>query len=207
MKYRRLKKSVAYALYALSFLMVMGVIFLLNMTDPIFESNTRYVNRTIFDRDIPVAADRNAIARPYTDSGISIVKSFYDYQADAESQETSLFYFEGTYLQSSGVAYSRNNEPFDVKAILDGVVISVKENSLLGKIVEIRHGNDLISVYQSLSEVRVRENEEVLQGQVIGISGTANIATGLGNHLHFELILRGINVNPEDYYDKKIDEL
>ena len=206
---RRLKKSIAYALYALSFLMVIGTIFLLESSGRrnLGDDDNRYINDTILDREVPVVATRDVITRPYTDSGIAMVKGFYSYQDEIEEQENAILYFENTYLQNSGVAYSKNNESFDVKAILDGVVISVKDNSLLGRIVEIRHSNDLISVYQSLSEVRVQENEEILQGQVIGISGTANIATSLGNHLRFELIHNGINVNPENYYDKKIDDL
>ena len=204
---RRLKKSVAYALYGLSFIMVIGALFLLGTTGPDFSDDGRYINDTIFDRDIPVVATRDVIVRPFSDSDVTVVKGFYDYKGDIEEQESSLFHFENTYLQNSGVVYGKNNEPFDVKAILDGVVISVKENALLGKIIEIRHDNDLISVYQSLSEVKVAENDEILQGQVIGISGTANIATSLGIHLHFELIHRGININPEASYDKKLGDL
>ena len=204
---RRLKKSIAYALYALSFLMVIGSIFLLNVSGPRVEDDTKYVDKTILDRDIPVVNVKDVIARPYTDSNISIVKGYYNPESDSDAQENSLFYFENTYLQNSGVSYGKGGESFEVKAVLDGVVISVKENPLLGKTIEIRHNNDLISVYQSLSEVGVVENAEVLQGQIIGLSGTANIAKSLGIHLHFELILRGLNVNPEDYYDKKLDEL
>jgi len=204
---RRLKKSVAYALYGLSFFLVMGALVLLGTTGPRFSDDQRYINDTIFDRDTPVVAARDVIARPFSDSDVSVLKGFYDYRGDIEDQENSLFHFENTYLQNSGVVYGKNNQPFDVKAILDGVVISVKENALLGKIIEIRHDNDLISVYQSLSEVKIAENDEVLQGQVIGISGTANIATSLGNHLHFELIHRGININPEEFYDKKLGDL
>lgn len=78
---------------------------------------------------------------------------------------------------------------------------------MLGKIIEITHENNLISVYQSLSDVLVQEGDNVLQGQVIGKSGESNISTELGNHLHFELIHNSKNVNPLKYYDKKLEEL
>ena len=81
------------------------------------------------------------------------------------------------------------------------------DNNLLGKIVEITHEDNLVSVYQSLGEVMVKEGDSVLQGQVIGKSGEANISKDLGNHLHFELIHNGINVNPENYYDKQLNDL
>ena len=78
---------------------------------------------------------------------------------------------------------------------------------MLGNIVEITHDNEIISIYQSLSEVSVKENDVVTQGQVIGKSGSANISTDLGNHLYFELVVKGSIVNPENYYDKSVNEL
>lgn len=110
------------------------------------------------------------------------------------------------YLPNSGVDY-KSDEVFDVTSILDGTVTKVTEKDLLGKIVEITHKNNLVSVYESLSEVNVSLNDQVTQGQVIGKSGNSNISTDLGNHLHFELIYNGSNVNPENYYDKKISDL
>ena len=91
--------------------------------------------------------------------------------------------------------------------IYTGKVTKVEENNLLGKIIEITHDNNLISVYQSLSETSVVEGDNVLQGQVIGKSGESNISKDLGNHLHFELIHNSKNVNPELYYDKQLGEL
>ena len=83
----------------------------------------------------------------------------------------------------------------------------MKDDELLGKIVEIKHNNDVISVYQSLGEVSVKKGDAVSQGQNIGKSGTSNISKDLGSHLHFELIVKGQTVNPEEYYDKNISEL
>lgn len=109
-------------------------------------------------------------------------------------------------MQNSGIDLSSGNV-FDVVSILDGEVISVKEDELLGKIVEIRHENELISVYQSLSEINVKENDKVLANQVIGKSGESNVNKDLGNHLHFELYHHGKVVNPINYFDKNVDEL
>ena len=137
---------------------------------------------------------------------VKLSKSFYDYKADSKSQENSIILFEDTYMQNSGVDYSLE-EVFDVISILDGIVISVKEDNLLGTTVEVRHSNDLISVYQSLSEVIVKEGDELIQGQIIAKSGISNINKDLGNHLHFELYYKGTIVNPEEYYNKDINEL
>ena len=78
---------------------------------------------------------------------------------------------------------------------------------MLGTIVTVTHSNNMISIYQSLSEVNVQENQVINQGDVIGKSGVCNIEKDLNNHLHFELILNGKVVNPENYYNKKIKEL
>lgn len=158
------------------------------------------------DRDIPVVSTPSVIVRPYLNNDVKLAKSFYDYKADSESQENSIILFEDTYMQNSGVDYT-NSEVFDVISILDGSVISVKEDNLLGTTVEVRHSNDLISVYQSLSEVIVKEGDELIQGQIIAKSGMSNINKDLGNHLHFELYYKGSIVNPEEYYNKDINEL
>lgn len=158
------------------------------------------------DRDVPVVSTPSVIVRPYLDNNVKVAKSFYDYKGDSESQENSIILFEDTYMQNSGVDYSLENK-FDVICILDGSVISIKEDNLLGTTVEVRHSNDLISVYQSLSEVMVKEGDELIQGQILAKSGTSNINKELGNHLHFELYYKGAIVNPEEYYNKDVNEL
>ncbi len=173
------------------------------------DSNHRYVDGEITekrDNDIPVVNTSNSIVRPYLDSSVSIAKTFYDYTGDENEQENSIIYYEGTYMQNSGVDYASDNV-FDVISILDGTVILVENNDLLGSTIQIRHSNDLISVYQSLSDVSVKKDDKIIQGQIIAKSGTSNINKELGNHLHFELYYKGKIVNPEEYYNKSIDEL
>ena len=96
---------------------------------------------------------------------------------------------------------------FDIISILDGTVTSVKDDDILGTIVEIKYNNDLIGVYQSLSDVVVKANDNVVQGSVIGKSGESNIGKDLGSHLHFELYYQGKVVNPEEYFGKLLGEI
>ena len=170
---------------------------------------TNYVDGEIvseYDNDIPVVSTSSIIVRPYLDSNVSIYKTFYDYQDEISNQENSIILYEGTYMQNSGVDYTSDNS-FDVISILDGTVINVYENEILGTSIEIRHNNDLISVYQSLSDVIVKEGDNVIQGQILAKSGLSNINRELNNHLHFELYYKGSIVNPEEYYNKSVDEL
>ena len=135
-----------------------------------------------------------------------IAKTFYNYEGEAQDQENAILFYENTYIQNSGVDYASSNQ-FDVISILDGTVISVEDNDILGTTVEVRHSNDLISIYQSLSDVAVKKDDQIIQGQIIAKSGVSNINKDLGNHLHFELYYKGKIVNPEEYYNKSVDEL
>lgn len=166
-----------------------------------------YVSNVILSNDTPVVAtDETLIMRPYNDTEVKIGKNFYNYKADEENQRNSIVYYENTYIQNSGIDYTKA-EAFEVLSILDGTVISVSNNELLGNTIEIKHDNNLISVYQSLGTVAVKEGDTVTQGQVLGKSGTAKINKDMGNHLHFELFKEGQVVNPEEFYNKNIKDL
>ena len=207
---RQLKRSVVYTLYAISFLFLIGGVLFLGFTASRLSNkdNTNYVSKGILDYEqrVPVVNTNATIIRPYLDQEVKLVKSFYDYKGEAESQEKSLIYYEGTYMPSSGVAYSKG-DTFDVIAIYNGKVKEIKEDTTLGNVVTIEHENGVISVYQSISDIIVKEGDNVTRGQIIGKSSTSNISTDLGNHLYFELIVDGVCVNPENYYDKEISEL
>lgn len=207
----RFKKPVIYTGYVLGFMLVVGLIYMIesSISKSLFVDDFNdydYVSRTIFDDVTPVVNLKQTIVKPFEDTNIKIVKNFYDYMDDKEKQESSLIFNNDTYLQNSGVDYG-GVEKFNVINVLDGVVITVKEDKLLGKIVEVKHENDLITVYQSLSEVQVKQDDELKQGDIIGKSGTCNLASGLGDHLHFELIYNGQMVNPEEFYFKKLSDL
>ena len=173
------------------------------------QSDIEYVDGEITEsenKDIPVVSTSVKIVKPYLDETVKLVRSFYDYEGDSADQEKAIILYEDTYMQNSGADYANENV-FDVISILDGTVISVEDNDILGTTVEVRHSNELISVYQSLSDVSVKENDQIIQGQIIAKSGTSNINKDLGNHLHFELYYKGKIVNPEEYFNKSVDEL
>lgn len=204
---RRLKRSVIYAVYALGIVSLIGTIYLvegaLSNNTYTSEQKFEYVTKTIFDNPVPVVVEVSELTRPYKDSDIKVLRSYYDYKADSQTQENSLIYYEGTYLQNSGVSYGRE-EVFEVVAIKDGTVLEVKEDDLLGKIIQIKHKDDTVSIYQSLGEVAVEKDEVVVKGQTIGKSGSSNVEKDLGNHVHFELIVSGNTINPEQYFSENI---
>lgn len=210
---RQIKKSVMYTMYGISLTLLLtgfGIILFAyskNETSDNFSTDD-YVSKGIIDYEdeVQVVNVGNMINRPYKDSNVKIVKSYYDYLADAESQENSLIYYEGTYIQSSGVSYS-NGEEFDVVSILPGVVKEIKEDDILGNSITIEHDNGIISIYQSISDILVHEGDNVTENQVLAKSSTSNISSDLNNHLYFEMIIDGVCVNPENYYSKLVSEI
>lgn len=89
----------------------------------------------------------------------------------------------------------------NVVAVLDGTVTEVTSNELFGTVVTIDHGQGLKTVYQSLADgVTLKQGDAVTRGTVIGkTSNTMGINLDLGKHLHFEVFLNNVNVNPNDY--------
>jgi stage II sporulation protein Q len=166
-----------------------------------------YVDKEIVTDNeyIPVVNTQPTIRKPFLIDNITINKTFYNLEDEKNNQENSIIEYQGTYMQNTGVDY-KYNEVFDIVSILDGTVIEVTDNDVLGKTIKIRHNNDLISTYQSLSEVSVKVDDTVLNGQVIGKSGTFSLYSKDYN-LHFELSYQGKNIDPEKTYNKTEDEL
>ncbi len=162
-----------------------------------------YINETIVEEMLPVINTTRKIVRPYTDNSVKVLKNFYDYQSDETLQKNSIIVHENNYIQNAGVDYGKDTE-FDVVSIIEGTVINVKEDDSLKGTVEIKHENGYVSVYQSLKDIRVKKDQVVTQGQVIGTATTNELDKDLGNHLHFELLVNGQNVNPEIYLDKEL---
>ena len=169
--------------------------------------NMEYVDKEIVTDNeyIPVIAVDNTILKPYLNEEVTINKTFYNYNDEAEKQEKSIITYENTYIQNSGVDYTYS-QTFDIISILDGTVIEITKNEILGNTIKIRHNNDIISTYQSLSEITVKVDDTVLRGQIIGKSGTCNLYPE-NNNLHFELSYQGKNIDPEQNYNKGEDEL
>ena len=186
-----------------SVLLVVAILLLLNsVTKTPIEENYTYVSNTILEKSIPVMNEKIMIINPYLDQGVTIGKEYYDYKGESSHQEKSIVYYDGTYMQNSGVDFISNNV-FEVVSILPGTVTDVKEDELLGKIVEVKH-DKYVALYQSLSDVSVKKGDSIFQGQPIGKSGTNELDKVIGNHLHFELSYDGNIVNPLDHLNKEL---
>ena len=168
--------------------------------DPSPKDTTSEVNNSQNDTNItPTVSVSKTIIRPYTSTDVSATIPYYNIDGTNDEQAAALIYYEGIYMQNTGVLYTSNNT-FDVVSILDGTVKNIKEDSLMGNIVEIEHTNNLTTVYQSLGEVKVKVGDKVNQADIIATSGQNKIATDTSNALHFEVFYKGEVFNPEEFY-------
>ncbi|MBR6778622.1 MAG: M23 family metallopeptidase [Clostridia bacterium] len=88
----------------------------------------------------------------------------------------------------------------NVYTIADGTVSKVYTNYLEGGVVEVAHANGMVSVYKSLTDVNLKVGDKVSAGQVIGqASNSMAQELNSGAHLHFEMILNGTKVDPNNY--------
>lgn len=207
----RLRPYVFPTVYMIIVLVLLGTVYYNGLISNSYEtkdaSDLTYVtNLDLYDDTIQVSKKEEIMVKPYMSDKVTIGKNYYNYQETNENQENSIIYYEGTYIQNSGVDYV-SEEIFDVVSCLDGTVISVQKTELMGYVVEIKYNNDIIMSYQSLSEVTVKENDSVTKGQTIGTSGKSSIGSELGNHLHLEMYYNGVTINPEDYYNKNIKDI
>lgn len=84
-----------------------------------------------------------------------------------------------------------------ILASAGGIVVYSDYHPGYGNMIEIDHGNGLVSRYAHASKRLVREGDIVLRGQKIGEVGDSGRSTG--PHLHFEVLYRGVPQNPTRY--------
>lgn len=185
------------------FIMALVVLPVLTLKFVSTEPEEEYTLDEIIESDLPVINEVTTIINPYLDQSVTIKKGYYDYKSSEEDQLTSIIKHDNTYIQNTGIDYV-GEKTFDVLSILNGTVINVKDDEELGKVVEIKHDNGIISIYQSLSEVYVKKDDQINQGQVIGKSGENKLDKDLGNHLHFEIYANGQEVNPLNYLNTEV---
>lgn len=92
-----------------------------------------------------------------------------------------------------------------VRATGDGTVTGAAMGSGYGREVELNHGHDVMTVYGHLSAIAVVPGQRVIRGQVIGYVGQSGRATG--PHLHYEVRVHNVPVNPHKYLRTTYAEL
>ena len=85
-----------------------------------------------------------------------------------------------------------------VKACLEGTVIIATWTSETGHVIQVQHGNNLVSVYKHNSVLLKKSGDRVNAGEAIAIIGESGELSS-GPHLHFELWYEGKPVDPSEF--------
>jgi murein DD-endopeptidase MepM/ murein hydrolase activator NlpD len=84
-----------------------------------------------------------------------------------------------------------------IAAAAGGMVIAAEMHPQYGQMVEIDHGNGLVTRYGHASQLLVKQGDLVKRGQRIALVGTSGRSTG--PHLHFEVLVEGVQQNPAKF--------
>ncbi|MEZ5616116.1 MAG: M23 family metallopeptidase [Rhodocyclaceae bacterium] len=84
-----------------------------------------------------------------------------------------------------------------IVAAAAGIVVTAQRHAAYGNMVEVDHGNDLVTRYAHASRLLVREGALVKRGQAIAEVGSTGRSTG--PHLHFEVRYKGAAQNPNRF--------
>lgn len=150
------------------------------------ESSRQYVNQTLIAASVPRIVEVGTLTPP------TYVRPIYG------GQFSSGFGYRAEGYHS-GVDWSCS-QGTPVMAAANGTVIKAGYYGGYGYCVEVSHGNGVITRYGHLSKINVSVGQSVSQYNTIALSGNTGDSTG--PHLHFEVIINGVQVNPLNYVNK-----
>ena len=87
-----------------------------------------------------------------------------------------------------------------IKVVADGIVTSAKYSGSYGNLVKVDHGNGVETWYAHNSKMYVKAGQKVTAGDSIAAVGSTGNSTG--PHLHLEIRVNGVHVNPQNYLYK-----
>lgn len=207
MKKMKLRKYVLPTIYVLIILVTFLSVSLIN--NHLLKNVTNYNYSKSIMKDVTenvlseILPDK--FERPYLSENVKLLSGFYSKDYDDESQKNSLIVYQNTYMPSSGTFYASQDE-FDVVSVYDGKVKSIKKDEMLGDTVEVQHSDNLTTIYYSLKDVTVRENDDIKKGTIIGNATSNNLVTDK-NVLFIEVYLKGKQIDPEKFYELNPNEV
>lgn len=87
-----------------------------------------------------------------------------------------------------------------IHATNDGVVVIAKDRYYAGNSVVIDHGEGIYSCYYHLSALHVKLGDSIKQNEIIGLSGATGRVSG--PHLHYAIMVHGVQVDPLAFHQK-----
>ncbi len=133
------------------------------------------------------------INRFYPLKNAAAVASFGDHRFYFyNGKQISSSYHLGLDLASTAAA--------DIISSNDGEVVFSEYNGIYGNNLIIKHILGLYSLYGHCSTIFVQKGDKIKAGEVVAKTGKTGLA--LGDHLHFGIIVQGIEVRPDEWIDK-----
>ena len=121
--------------------------------------------------------------------------------APVEGPVGSGFGFRTDPFTGRGALHTGLDFPADVgtpiQAAAGGVVVASESHPQYGSMVEVDHGNSLVTRYAHASKLLVKTGDIVKRGQAIALVGSTGRSTG--PHLHFEVLVEGVPQNPSKF--------
>jgi murein DD-endopeptidase MepM/ murein hydrolase activator NlpD len=123
------------------------------------------------------------------------------------AQVMSSFADRRTYLHAGRPVDEQTHLGYDLASVARapvpaanrGVVVMARYFGIYGNAVVLDHGHGLMSLYAHLSSFQVVEGQQVERGAVLGRTGATGLAGG--DHLHYTTLVRGLPVNPTQWWD------
>lgn len=84
-----------------------------------------------------------------------------------------------------------------IMAAAGGVVVVQEFHPQYGNVIEVAHGNNLVTRYAHASKVMVKQGDLIRRGQRIALVGNTGRSTG--PHLHFEVLVQGVPQDPQKF--------
>ncbi len=86
----------------------------------------------------------------------------------------------------------------NIAAVAEGTVTLAGWTTETGFVIQVQHKNNLLTVYKHNASLLKKEGDKVKGGEVIAVMGNTGKET-TGPHLHFEMWMNGVSLNPEEY--------
>ena len=140
--------------------------------------------------------ERTLVALPSGNpADVLMMSSGFGYRSDP---------FTGAGAMHSGLDF-RGPIGTPILAAAPGKIVFVGQKSGYGNVVEVDHGQGILTRYAHLSAFTTKVGSQVAAGEQIAKMGSTGRSTG--SHLHFEVRLNGVAVNPRRFLEAKADVL
>lgn len=106
--------------------------------------------------------------------------------------------FTGKWSFHSGMDFKADTGT-PILAAAGGVVVIKAAQPEYGNVVEIDHGNGLVTRYAHASKILVKRGDLIKRGQAVALVGTSGRSTG--PHLHFEVLVNNVAQDPQKFIE------